>query len=167
MSSNVVPRVIRQVAVDLEAWIEAENHERREYGGMLLRRCTIRVLGQTALLETGLPSITLANTRDVDVYANYEWPVQREFARLLKAQGRELDPVGHEAWMPQSTKYLPLYNGYYVEALIAEPEAVLISKAIKAPVKNRQLLLQYIAHGPSARFLELAAQNNVDLKSIQ
>jgi hypothetical protein len=131
MSIDVVPRVIGQLAIDLEAWIEEENQERREYGGLLLRRCTIRVLGQTALLETGLPNITLATTRDVD--ANYEWPVQCEFARLLKAHGRELDPVGHEAWMPPGTKYLPLYNGYYVEALIAEPEAILISKALKAP----------------------------------
>jgi hypothetical protein len=36
--------------------------------------------------------------------------------------------------------YDPLYQGRYVEALVADPDAVLISKALKAPEKNKPMI---------------------------
>lgn len=53
-----------------------------------------------------------------------------------------------------------------MELSIAEPEAVLVSKALKAPDKNRVLITDYLAHGPSPRFLALAEKYHVDLEQF-
>jgi hypothetical protein len=123
------------------------------------------VLGQAALLEAALP-LRLAATRDVDVRADYDDAVRRKFESLLAAQGRDLDPVGHEAWMPRETRYEEIFRGRFVRLMLADPEAVLISKARSAARKNRRLLTEYLALGPSDRFFELAAKYQIDLEQF-
>jgi hypothetical protein len=88
------------------------------------------------------------------------------FERLLAREGRELDPLGHEIWMPEETRYSELFVGSFVRLLLAESDAVLVSKALKAPRKNRPLLTEYLAQGPSARFLELATKYSLDLEQF-
>jgi hypothetical protein len=85
---------------------------------------------------------------------------------LLKTQGRDLDALGHEIWMPKETKYSVLYAGQWVGLSVADAESVLLSKALKAPDKNRALLVEYLAGGPSARFLALAKKYRVDLEQF-
>ncbi len=152
-----------RLAQRLDAWIFDKNVEARREGLPAHRPCTIRVLGQTALFEANV-ALTLAVTKDVDVLADYDDAVRREFERLLAIEGRELDPLGHEIWMPAETEYSELFVGKFVRLLLAEPEAVLVSKALKAPAKNRPLLTEYLAHGASDRFLSLASKYAVDLE---
>jgi hypothetical protein len=118
-----------------------------------------------ALMETGV-KLTLAATKDVDVYADYDDSVEREFGRLLAAAGHELDPVGHEIWMLRETRYTKLYAGRFVQMLLADPDAVLVSKALKAPAKNLPLIVEYLAAGASGRFLELADQYHLNLEQF-
>ena len=66
--------------------------------------------------------------------------------------------------MPRETRYAPLYAGRYVDAFVADPDAVLISKACKAPEKNEALITEYLAKGASERFFELAQKYAVDLE---
>ncbi|HEY6561161.1 MAG TPA: hypothetical protein VI072_28005 [Polyangiaceae bacterium] len=122
-------------------------------------------MGQTALLEAQLP-LALVATRDVDVKADYEFAVESEFKRLLSLKGRALDPLGHEVWMPRETRYTALYAGRSVDLSIADAECVLLSKALKAPAKNRVLILEYLASGPSERFLTLAKKYRVNLEQF-
>jgi hypothetical protein len=157
--------VLKKVAQKLDAWVIDQNVAAASEGLPRHRSCTIRVLGQTALLEAELP-LRLATTRDVDVRADYDDAVRREFERLLAAAGRELDPVAHEIWMPRETRYLEFYAGNLVRLELAEPEAVLVSKALKAPQKNAPLLTEYLALGPSERFLALAKKYKVDLEQF-
>lgn len=157
--------MLREVAELLDAWIIDRNLERRQQGMPGYHPCRIQVLGQAALLESGLP-LHLAATKDVDVRADFEHAVELGFRRLLEARGRELDPLGHEAWMPKETTYTPLYAGRWVTLSIAEPEAVLVSKASKAPSKNRPLITEYLAKGASPRFLELCRRYAVDLEQF-
>jgi hypothetical protein len=154
-----------RLAQELDAWIVERNLEARAEGLPTVRPCTIRVLGQAALFETGI-RLTLAATKDVDVRADYEDTVRREFERLLAREGRELDPFGHEVWMPEETRYSELFAGKFVRLLLAEPEAVLVSKALKAPRKNGPLLTEYLAQGPTARFFELATKYRVNLEQF-
>lgn len=154
-----------EIVRQLEAWVVAENVRRRRERTLRLRPCEVRVFGQTALLEQGV-RLSLAVTRDVDARANYEHAVEAHFRKLLEARGRVLHPVGHEGWMPRETRWLPVFEGEFVRLLLAEPEAVLLSKGLKAPVKNRNLLLEYLALGPSERFLELAATYDLDLEQF-
>jgi hypothetical protein len=153
------------LAEELDAWVLEQNASARAERLLTIRPCTIRVLGQTALFEANVP-LTLAATRDVDVLADYQDSVRREFARLLSAEGRDLDPLGREIWMPTETQYSDLYAGKFVRLLLAEPEAVLVSKASKAPAKNRPLLTEYLATGASERFMKLAAKYHVDLEQF-
>ncbi|MCB9707247.1 MAG: hypothetical protein H6714_00455 [Myxococcales bacterium] len=153
---------LERVFKELNAWIAEKNQEFSEEGVLTLPRCTIRVLGQTALLEAGT-DLPLAATKDVDVYADYEHVVQVKFEELLRARGKLLDPIGHEAWMPKETKYLTVFDGSHVKGQIAAPEYVLLSKALKAPEKNRALIVEYLSSGPSELFLQLAEKYRLDL----
>jgi hypothetical protein len=132
---------------------------------LLLRPCRIRVLEQAALLAAKVP-LQLNVTNDVDVYGDYEYAIEAEFRRLLALQGRQLDPVGHEIWMPKETRYTDLFVGEYVTMQLADVEAVLVSKALKAPGKNRALIVQYVAAGASERFVALAKRYRVDLEQF-
>jgi hypothetical protein len=153
------------VAQTLDDWMIDQNVEARREGLPALKPCTIRVLGQAALFEAKL-DLELAQTRDVDVLADYQDAVRREFERLLEKEGRELDPLGHEIWMPRETLYTELFNGKLARVLVAEPEAVLVSKALKAPAKNGPLITEYLASGASQRFFELATKYGVDLEQF-
>jgi len=110
--------------------------------------------------------LALTATQDLDAYADYDWAVQQELERLLAKDGKVLDPHGHEVWMPRETRYDLLYKGTYVDAAVADPDAVLISKARKAPEKNKALITEYLAKGASERFFELAQKYAVDLEQF-
>ena len=157
--------MIKKVAEKLDEWMVAKNLEARAEGFLQLRPCRIRILGQMALLEGGA-SLTLALTNDVDVYADYDYEVQCEFRRLLAQEGKELDPLGEEIWMPRETEYADLYRGRYVTLQVADADSVLLSKALKAPGKNRALLVEYLARGASERFLKLVDKYAVDLEQF-
>ena len=157
--------VFPDLCLALDQWIARENAQARAEGTPTHKKCTIRVLGQAALFIAEL-DLTLTATQDLDAYADYDWAVQRELERLLAKEGKVLDPHGHEIWMPRETKYAPLYEGTYVEAFVADPDAVLISKACKAPEKNKALITEYLAKGASKRFFELAAKYALDLEQF-
>lgn len=147
---------------ELDNWIQKENRQRFEQGSPTLDSCDIRILGQTALLEAQL-DLTLALTQDVDVFANYNSEIKVQFEVLLKKQGKILDPDSHLIWMPKETQYQKIFSGVAVTGYLAQPEYVLISKGIKAPQKNTNLIVEYLAKKPSKLFFELAQRYKLDL----
>jgi hypothetical protein len=157
--------MLARVARALDDWVIDQNLEASREGLPHIHPFTIRVLGQAALFEANL-SLTLVATRDVDVRADYPDAVRQELERLLQAEGRDLDPLGHEVWMPRETHYTELFSGRFARVLIADPEAVLVSKALKAPIKNRPLLIEYLAQGASQRFLDLSRKYGVNLEQF-
>jgi len=157
--------MLTKIAERLDGWVLRQNLEAAAAGMMQLRPCRIRLLGQMALLEQQAP-LSLALTDDVDVYANYDHSVEQEFRRLLAIEGKQLDPVGHEVWMPRTTRYSAAFSGELVTLEVAELEAVLVSKALKAPTKNAALIAEYLAAGPSERFVELSKHHDVDLEQF-
>ncbi len=50
--------------------------------------------------------------------------------------------------------------------MLAEPEAILLSKALKAPAKNRALIVEYLAKGATERFMTLAQKYALDLEQF-
>lgn len=151
--------------LELDHWVAKENARAWKEGMRPYKSCTIRVLGQAALMSAGV-DLALTATQDLDAYADCEWAVQQEFERLLAKEGKALDPHGHEIWMPRETRYEPLYQGRYVKAFVADPDAVLLSKALKAPAKNKALIIEYLAKGASKRFFQLAQKYAVDLEQF-
>ncbi len=153
------------ILLALDQWVARENVQARADGVPMFRKSAIRVLGQFALWvsTTGL---TLTTTQDLDAYADCEWAVQKELERLLAKNGLILDPHGRKVWMPRETIYRPIYEGAHVSGFVADIEAVLISKALKAPDKNKSLLTEYLAQGASERFSKLATKYQVDLEQF-
>lgn len=156
---------LRELFLALDRWVARENVRARAEGTPAHKKCTIRVLGQAALWVADL-DLSLTATQDLDTYADYDWAVQKELERLLAKHGKVLDPHGREIWMPRETRYTPLYEGTYVEAFVADPDAVLISKARKAPERNATLITEYLAKGASKRFFELAKKYAIDLEQF-
>jgi len=68
--------------------------------------------------------------------------------------------------MPKETRYTVLFSGEFVTLKVADMEAILISKALKAPRKNRALIVEYLARGATPRFMRLARKYGVDLESF-
>ena len=154
-----------EVASRLDAWVTAHNVAARSAGMAALKPCRIRLLGQMALLESKT-KLELNITNDVDVYADYEHAIETEFRRLLRVVGLNLDATGHEAWMPKETLYSSLFEGEYVTLQVADADAVLLSKALKAPRKNRALIVEFLAAGASERFFELAKKYRLELEQF-
>ncbi len=157
--------ILVQLFRALDQWVAKGNVRARAEGTLPYERCTIRVLGQAALSAADL-DLTLTITQELDAYADFEWAVQQELERLLAKEGKVLNPHGREVWMPRETRYGPFYEGRHVEVLVADADAVLISKAFKAPEKNKALITEYLAKGASERFFELAQKYEVDLEQF-
>ncbi|MDX2053462.1 MAG: hypothetical protein SFV15_13775 [Polyangiaceae bacterium] len=47
--------------------------------------------------------------------------------------------------MPRETRYTELFHGKWVPVALVEPDAVLISKTLKAPMKNAPLITEDLA----------------------
>ncbi len=146
----------------LDAWAVEENLARRREGAPHLPNCCIRLVGQMALFEARIP-LTLVATNDVDVLANYSFSVEREFRRLVEATGKRIDATSAEIWMPQETRYDVRFEGELVRFELADVDAVLLSKALKAAEKNGPLIVEYLAKGASERFFELTERYELDL----
>src|SRR5438477_8478852 len=100
--------MLREIARELDDWVALQNAEARAGGWAQHRPCTIKVLGQMALMEAG-GKLALAATKAVDVYADYTSTIESQFARLLAAAGCRLDPVGPEIGRPRETRSAPPY----------------------------------------------------------
>lgn len=157
--------MLKDLAAELDEWFVEQAQEAVSEGMASPRACTIRLHGQMALLERGL-KLNLIATQDVDVSENLVGAARKQFERLLAKRDLILDPVGHEAWMPEETEYETFFSGKFVTLKVADEECVLLSKAAKAPQKNSALLTEYLASGPSERFIALAAKYNVDLEQF-
>jgi hypothetical protein len=157
--------MLKEVFEALDEWAKVTSREDINAGMMPLGKCLIQVIGQTALLEAKL-DIHLAATADVDVHQQIEYSFRKTFEELLKKFGKFLDPVGHEAWMPEETKYKNIFKGSHVEGAIALPEYVLISKALKAPQRNRDLIAEYLGGHPTDLFYQLAKKYDVPLEGF-
>ena len=157
--------ILAETLRTLDEWVAKENVRSRSEGLATHHKSTVRLLGQAALWasDTGL---SLTVTQDVDAYTELDWAVQKEFERLLKEQGVFLDPQSAEVWMPCETNYVPIYEGTNVFGYVADVDAVLVSKALKAPAKNKALIIEYLANGASDRFMMLAKKYKVDLETF-
>ncbi|MEY4630999.1 MAG: hypothetical protein RIQ81_1119 [Pseudomonadota bacterium] len=149
----------------LDQWVMAENKNATVEGIRLLPKSLFRVVGQAALLEAKV-EFNVAATVDVDVLNNAKHEVVAKLSELLLAEGLELDPLSNEIWMPLETQYVEIFKGDWVTSLRAETEFIMVSKALKAPAKNRVLLRNYIATRPPVSFFEMCEKYKVNLDTV-
>ena len=157
--------MLQRVFTILDQEITELNVRSRAEGMTEIPRFYIKVVGQTALLEAqmGLP---LFATVDVDAYANFVWLARECFCRVLEREGRHFDELSDQIWMPPETQYRLMIQGVSFDGYLAEPEYVLISKALKAPKKNGPLIRDYLALRPSPLFFALAETYKLNLEQF-
>jgi hypothetical protein len=113
-------------------------------GGLYLRNVNVelRVVGQTSLLLNKELSckIQLNETRDFDSFVFCEMQILEIVKKVIKEFNMYLDPLSNEIWMPSETTYTNEYDEGRVKIFIAKPVYVLTSKAIKAKLKNKELI---------------------------
>lgn len=76
-----------EIAGLLESFTVRQNLEARSEGLLPLRPCVIKLLGQAALIEAKVP-LTLAATKDVDVFADYDFAIERISSIVGAARAR-------------------------------------------------------------------------------
>ncbi len=157
--------MLKKVFQELDDWISDINDERRREGGVTVGKCYIKVLGQLALIEAKL-GLALAATQDVDALTNASSEVMNALNSILKKYRKHWDANSHEIWMPTETKYHLIHSGINVKGEVAQPEYVILSKALKAPAKNKSLMIEYLAKGPSPLFMNLAKKYKLNLDSF-
>lgn len=147
--------LLRKVFQELDSRIEKENVIRREDGALPVSACEIKILGQMSLLANDKVSaiLSLAQTADMDAVMTRNTFAKKELKETLKQYGLEYDEDSEKVWLPKNSKFLLLFELKNVVVKIIDPESALVSKAVKAPAKNKILIREAIASG---EFPELA-----------
>ena len=141
------------------------NRELREEGALEIPRFFIKILGQTALIEARL-DLTLFATLYIDAYANFNSYAKTLFSKLLEKHGLFYDELSNEIWMPVETEYKLIFKGETFDGFLAKPEFVLLSKLLKAPDKNRNIIIEYLSKGPADLFMSLCKHYEINLKEF-
>jgi len=155
--------MLKKLFKDLDNWTQKTNKELIKETLPTIKPFYIKVLGQTALIESKI-KLNLFSTMDMDMYSDCNYLVKKELERLLSKHKKFLDGFSNEIWMPKETEYELFYEGKVLKAYLAKAEYVLISKALKAPEKNKNIIQEYLSKQPSELFIKLAKKYKVDLK---
>lgn len=138
---------LNELFVELNAKIEEINIQRRRDGDFGLTKARVQLLGQVSLLvhEAVSAVLSLAQTGDLDALLDMEYTVKKEFKIILQKQGLVYDEDSYLIWIPPGARFDLLFDLDHVMIEAIDPESALVSKAVKAPEKNRQLIRQAIA----------------------
>ncbi len=133
----------------LDARITDLNRERREEGMLGAVDVEIRLLGQMCLLVNSRVSaiLHLAQTADVDALLRMDSFVKDELKKLLAEAGLIYDEDSTLVWIPEGAKFEPLFKMTNLTVLALDPESALVSKAVKAPEKNKVLIREALTSG--------------------
>lgn len=108
---------------------------------------SVTLLGQFSLIvQTEFASkVTLVATQDLDAWLKGNSVPRDIFKVAVLRHGLRYDEQSDLIWMPpnQSERRL-LYESETIKVEAFDPLLVIVSKAIKAPEKNRQLVLEAI-----------------------
>jgi hypothetical protein len=138
---------LERLFTELNARIEEINRERREEGLFAVPMAKVRLLGQMSLLahEKVSTLLSLAQTGDLDALLTMSQVVKDELKKFLKREGLIYDEDSYLIWIPPNAKFEKMFDFDHVIVESIDPESALVSKAVKAPKKNAQLIREAIA----------------------
>ncbi len=151
---------------ELDTRIEAVNHKRTKEGVMPLPRAEVILLGQMSLLANERVSmlLTLAQTADMDALLTMDAVLKEELRKVLKKHGMVYDEDSHLVWVPKGATFGKLFAFKNVIVKAIDPESALVSKAVKAPDKNKQLIREAIALGKFPHLVDRIEKNGGNLE---
>lgn len=160
--------VLLEIFNKLNDRLEADNAERREVGSRLIQKALIRVLGQTSLLIQ--PELTyqlsLVQTGDLDAKLDAEHVVKTRLKEILPEYKFLYDEDSEMVFIPDGSSFTEFADLSLVNVLVIDPESALVSKAVKAPDKNRQLIREAITSGDYKSLVERIIKEGGDLKNF-
>lgn len=161
--------VLRKIFQDLDHRIDEENKERLESGALKIAKAEIKVLGQTSLLAQ--PELThqleLAQTGDLDAQLKCDHFVKTELKKILPKYQLIYDEDSGLIFIPKGSKFNELGEYKNLIVKVIDPESALVSKAVKAPEKNKQLIRSALASEEFPSLAERIVKEGGDLKHYE
>ncbi len=87
----------------------------------------------------------MAQTADLDALLKMDHAVKEEFKKILRAEGLIYDEDSPLIWIPKDAKIRKVIDVGSITIKAIDAESALVSKAVKAPEKNKQLIREAIA----------------------
>lgn len=127
---------------DLNKEIEKLNSARSIEGLPRFEQFRVTVLGQFSLFlnQYSFENLPLALTVDFDALIVGDWILKKEFKDRIKKLGFVYDELSEEIWVAENSEYDVVYESENILVKSIQPLYCLLSKAIKAPEKNRILI---------------------------
>ncbi len=152
----------------LDHQIKIENKDRFKNGTPLIAHSRIEILGQTSLLIQ--PDLTyklnLVQTGDLDALLRADYFVKQSLKKILPDYGFIYDEDSPLIFIPEGSRFLSFLNLSMLDVVVLDPESALVSKAVKAPQKNIQLIRQAIASDEYPHLVERIIIAGGDLKNF-
>jgi hypothetical protein len=160
--------LLRVVFENLNRIINAENEVRMREGAKRLGKAKVVLLGQASLLVDKQVSakLALAQTGDVDAKLEMDSFVKQELKILLEEKGLVYDEDSDKIFIPAGSRELDLFEFDNITVRRLDPESVLVSKAVKAPEKNRPLIIEGTASAIFPELITRIEEAGGDLKKI-
>lgn len=123
------------------------NLEREKDGLPRLSTLKVKILGQMALSLNNKASnlLHIAQTLDVDAWLEGDFSARNAFKDIIKEIALVYDELSSEIWIPDNAKFEKIIESPELVIEILDPIAALTSKAVKAPNKNKILIVEALA----------------------
>jgi hypothetical protein len=118
------------------------------------------------LNESVVKILNLIQTGDMDAKLQMDYFTKKKLIELLEKNGLVYDEDSHLVWIPEKAKIIELFNFKNIEVKLIDAESTLVSKAIHAPQKNKQLIRQAIASGKFPDLADRIVEKNGNLEFI-
>ncbi|CAB1076552.1 hypothetical protein JY97_09670 [Alkalispirochaeta odontotermitis] len=89
---------------------------------------------------------------------------KKKLLELLEASGLVYDEDSHLVWIPDDAETTDLNKFQNIDVKMIDAESALVSKAIHAPEKNKQLIRQAIASGRFSTLIDRIIENQGNLE---
>jgi len=156
---------MEKIFTELNQAVEFENRRRLKEGTLIIPKSEVIIFGQMSLMlnEFIEPILTLIQTGDMDAKLRMDFFTKRKLMDLLEANGLVLDEDSHLIWIPEDAREIELFNFKNIQVHLIDAESTLVSKAIHAPQKNKQLIRQAIASGQFPNLVDRILENKGEI----
>ena len=153
---------MKKIFADLNQAVELENLQRLMVGTLTVPKSEVLIFGQMSLMlnESAKKNLSLIQTGDMDAKLQMDYFAKNKLLELLESNGLVYDEDSHIVWLPEDAKVIDLFKYNNIEVKFVDAESVMVSKAIHAPQKNKQLIRQAIASGKFPDLIDRIIENN-------
>ena len=133
---------------------------------LTIPKSEVLIFGQMSLMlnESVATILNLIQTGDMDAKLRMDYFTKNKLLDLLKENGLVYDEDSHLIWVPKNAKVIELFKFKNIEVKLIDAESALVSKAIHAPQKNKQLIRQAIGSNKFPALIDRIIENNGTLE---